>query len=64
MRRYTEIEFQRMKLEKGDVLVVTTPEGFSGSEQTDLVEFFKGFFPDNEVLLVAKGIKLEAYQKK
>ena len=60
MKRYTEVEFSRIKLDKDDILLLTTPEWMMGEEQTQVHECMRGLFPDNKIILMSAGHKLEA----
>ena len=56
-----EIEFQRIKLGEGDVLVIGIPGGKYSPEEVDQIfELMRSTFPDNQVVITEKGVEFKA----
>lgn len=53
-------EVQRLPLQKGDVIVITTPREVSEKDRTWIVETLSPAFPDNKVVVLTDGMKIGA----
>lgn len=58
--RFTEVEFQKIKLGKNDTLLLTVSSSLSGEEVWETHELVRGLFLDNKIVTMPEGFKLEA----